>query len=208
MIIPFKNPHVRRGQDFEKEKLQVFWCIFSDQAHNSCIFSRYDISTGTGERWGGLRAKRPPSSRVVSLDASHLPWWTCGGSTKPHFKMQKSVMSASSTQQAFLFQEPLVLVLSCTRIVRMPVYPVPLPSGFSCTAGLPCTPELLPLITPPQKGRQANIVKGVLCAFVILGTLAAPRAWGRMYVIQKLLSWLSQLHTGDLWIDPFDHSPS
>ena len=101
----------------------------------------------------------PRSSRVGSLDASHLPWWTCGGSTKPHFKIRKSVMSASSSQ-AFMCQEPLVLVLSCTRIVRMPVYPVPLPSGFSCTAGLPCTPELLPLITPPQKGASGKHCQG------------------------------------------------
>ena len=63
-------------------------------------------------------------------------------------------------QQAFLYQEPLVLVLSCTRVVRMPVYPVPLPSGSAWTAGLPCTPELLPLITPPQKGASGNHCQG------------------------------------------------
>ena len=91
------------------------------------------------------------------------PWWTCGGSTIPrHFNL-RIVLCSSSSQVALsqsLYQEPLVLVLSCTRVVRMPVYPVPLPSGFSCTAGLPCTPELLPLITPPQKGASGKHCQG------------------------------------------------
>ena len=56
----------------------------------------------------------------------------------------------------------------------MPVYPVPLPSGFSCTAGLPCTPELLPLITPPQKGGQANTAKGKLSTSVLSQHRASP----------------------------------
>ena len=91
--------------------------------------------------------------------------------------MQNSVMLESQYLQVKRFSSKnLWFLFSHARIVRMPVYPVPLPSGFSCTAGLPCTPELLPLITPPQKGRQANIAKGVLCAFVIIETLAAPRA--------------------------------
>ena len=91
-------------------------------------------------------------------------------------------LQVNKPQQAFRMQEPLVLVLSCTRVVRMPVYPIPLPSGFSCTAGLPCTPELLPLITPPQKGRQANQRKSINKCFLAYPTWA-------------------------LWIDLFDHSP-